>query len=534
MKLSFKEKAAYGLGAVGKDMVYMLSASYILYYYQDLLGISGTVMGAIMMAARIFDAFNDPVMGVVVAKTRTRWGKFRPWLLIGTITNAVILYLVFSVPPEISGRGLAAYAAAFYILWGVTYTMMDIPYWSMIPAFTEGGKERENLTSLARSCAGAGSALVTIITMMAVPALGGLTQPEKAARLGEVKERITILEEALEDGASSEKLSEAVTDGIIASENDAEAVLAVLKQEMAEITTVLERAGFSLFALIIAVIFIVFITITCVTIRERSNVSMESPGIGQMFKALITNDQAMAVVLTIVLVNASLYITSNLLIYFFKYDIGGSDWNGTYVLFNSFGGGMQILSMMLFYPLARKFLSVMKVCYMSFAFAVGGYAVLLLMMMAGVKSLVLLLIPGFFVFVAFGLLTVLTTVFLANTVDYGEMKNHRRDESVIFSMQTFVVKLASGVAVFITGLALDLFHISKNTEAAAEEAAEGVQMVTEAAVQGANLTGLRLTMTILPIFGMILAVVIFRRRFILTEEKMEEINRELRSRESKT
>ena len=140
MKLSFREKAAYGLGAVGKDMVYMLSASYILYYYQDLLGIKGTVMGAIMMAARVFDAFNDPVMGVVVAKTKTKWGKFRPWLMIGTITNAIILYLVFSAPPSLTGSGLAVYAAVFYILWGVTYTMMDIPYWSMIPAFTEGGR----------------------------------------------------------------------------------------------------------------------------------------------------------------------------------------------------------------------------------------------------------------------------------------------------------------------------------------------------------------------------------------------------------
>ncbi|MCR5250514.1 MAG: MFS transporter, partial [Lachnospiraceae bacterium] len=116
MRLSGKEKAAYGLGAVGKDMVYMLSASYILYYYQDLLGIAGTVMGAIMMAARVFDAFNDPIMGMIVAKTRTKWGRFRPWLLIGTITNAVVLYLVFSAPPALTGSGLAAYAAVFYIL----------------------------------------------------------------------------------------------------------------------------------------------------------------------------------------------------------------------------------------------------------------------------------------------------------------------------------------------------------------------------------------------------------------------------------
>lgn len=105
MKLSAKEKASYGLGAVGKDMVYMLSASYILYYYQDLLGVSSWVMGVILMAARIFDAFNDPIMGVIVAKTQTKWGKFRPWLLIGTVLNAVVLFFMFAVPKSVTGWG---------------------------------------------------------------------------------------------------------------------------------------------------------------------------------------------------------------------------------------------------------------------------------------------------------------------------------------------------------------------------------------------------------------------------------------------
>ena len=166
MKLTLREKASYGLGAVGKDMVYMLSASYVLYYYQDILGVSAIAMGFILMAARVFDAFNDPFMGIITAKTKTKWGKFRPWLLIGTILNAVILFLMFAAPPALTGGGLVAYAAVTYILWGVTYTMMDIPFWSMIPAFTEGGKERENLTTLGRSCAGVGSALITIVTMM--------------------------------------------------------------------------------------------------------------------------------------------------------------------------------------------------------------------------------------------------------------------------------------------------------------------------------------------------------------------------------
>ena len=182
MRLSGKEKFSYGLGAVGKDMVYMLSASYVLYYYQDILGVNAVIMGIILMAARIFDAFNDPIMGVIVAKTRTKWGKFRPWLLIGTILNAIVLYLMFAVPIGLDGKGLVAYAAVAYIVWGVTYTMMDIPFWSMIPAFTEGGQEREGLSTLARSCAGVGSAIVTIITMMCVTALGKIGHEGASAK----------------------------------------------------------------------------------------------------------------------------------------------------------------------------------------------------------------------------------------------------------------------------------------------------------------------------------------------------------------
>ncbi len=453
MKLTGKEKLSYGLGAVGKDMVYMLSASYILYYYQDILGVSAIAMGVILMAARVFDAFNDPIMGVVVAKTRTRWGKFRPWLMIGTLTNAVILYLMFAAPVSLTGSGLVAYAAAAYILWGVTYTMMDIPYWSMIPAFTDGGKERENLTAMARSCAGVGSALITVVTIMMVQLLGG----------GD------------------------------------------------------ERVGFKYFALIVAVIFILFVTFTCVTIKEKSTVDVDSPSVGTMFRALLQNDQAMTVVAAIVLINCSLYITSNLLIYFFKYDIAGESWYTTYTLFNTFGGAIQILSMMLVFPFLRRFMNTVSIFYLSLVLAMGGYGILLVLMCLGVHALTALLIPAFFIFLAFGLLTVLTTIFLANTVDYGEWKNGRRDESVIFSMQTFVVKLASGVAALAASICLAVSHISKNTDNVATQAAEGSSVMI-----------LRGTMTLIPIAGLIIALIIFRRYFILSEKKVEEISAELK------
>jgi len=462
-KLSGGEKVAYGLGAVGKDMVYMLSASYVLYYYQDILGVSAVAMGIILLIARVFDAFNDPIMGIVVAKTKTRWGKFRPWLFIGTVTNAVVLYIMFAAPPALNGGGLIAYAAVTYILWGVTYTMMDIPYWSMVPAFTEAGKEREGLSALARSCAGVGSAIISIITVATVSALGTMFAGE---------------------GASDKMI---------------------------------ERVGFKYFALVVAVLFIVFIVITCVVIKEKSTVEVKSASVGDMFKALVQNDQAMTMVIAIVMVNTAFYITSNLVIYFFKYDIAGENWKANYTLFNTFGGGCQILAMMLFFPLLRKFFNTMKIFYICFFSAVFGYIVLLVEALTGLTNVFYFLIPGFFIMAAVGMLNVIVTVFLANTVDYGELKNNRRDESVIFSMQTFVVKLASGVAALIASIALSVFHISSDENAVA-------------AISEGSVIGLRMTMTILPILVLAVAVVVFRKKYILTDEKLQEISAKLAER----
>ncbi len=470
-KLSLKSKISYGLGAVGKDMVYMLSASYVLYYFQDLLGVNAIAMGVILMVARVFDAFNDPIMGVVVAKTKTRWGKFRPWLLIGTLTNAVVLFLMFSCPPKLNAGGLVAYAAVFYILWGVTYTMMDIPYWSMIPAFTEGGKEREGLTTLARTCAGVGSAIITIVTMMLVPALGNLFAGENA-------------------GAKA-----------------------------------VEIVGFKWFSLIVAALFILFTVLTCINVKERSTADMETVSVKQMFRALVQNDQAMTVTVAIVLINCAVYITSNLVIYFFKYDFGTTGWNDAYVLFNMFGGAIQVLSMMLFYPMLRRKFSSLQIFYICLGMAVAGYAVLLALAFTNMSNVFLLFIPAFFIFAANGMLTVITTVFLANTVDYGELKNRRRDESVIFSMQTFVVKLASGIAALVASICLSINHLQSGTEVSEADKLVDWSLNVSAGAKA----GLRMTMTVIPVIGLVVAFFWFRRRYILTDAKVEEIAAEVKA-----
>ena len=458
MKLTAKQKAAFGIGAVGKDMVYALSASYVMYFYQDVLGLSATFVGLILMIARVFDALNDPFMGIIVAKTRTKWGRFRPWILTGTVLNALVLYALFAAP-DLSQAGMMAYFSIVYILWGVTYTMMDIPYWSMIPAVTSTPADRENLSVVGRTCAGVGSALIAMFTMLLVGALGGDS----------------------------------------------------------------ERTGFKYVALIVSVAFVVTEIVCCAKVKERNQAEMKTATVKEMFRALFSNDQAIVVVLSIVLINSALYLTSNFIIYFFKYDFGGAGWKGSYTLFSTIGGAAQILGMMLLYPLLRKKLSNTGVFTLSLVLALSGYGLLLVLCLAGLSgNLIALCVPGVVVFACNGMLSVLTTLFLSNSVDYGQLKTGRREESVIFSMQTFVVKAASGVAVFLTGIGLDLIGLVGDTEETGAVAAQSA----------GTLLGLRLMMTVLPMLVLLAVLFLFRRKFILTDEKAAEISRQLRGEEN--
>lgn len=448
MQLSLKQKIAFGIGAVGKDMVYALSASYVLYYYQDILGLSSTFVGLILMIARVFDALNDPFMGVLVAKTKTRWGKFRPWLVSGTVLNAFVLYALYAAP-NLEGAGLMVFFSVVYILWGVTYTMMDIPYWSMIPAITSTPKDTENLSVIGRTCAGVGAAIMAVGTMKSVELLGGGN----------------------------------------------------------------EREGFRYVAIIVAVIFIIAEIVCAMFVKEREDSSMETVKVKDMFKALFQNDQALIVVLSIVLINSALYITSNLIIYFFKYDIGGAGWVNDYTLFSTVGGVFQILGMMVVYPILRGAkltnTGIFKICLVA---DIAAYLILLGLCLAGVHQLVILLIPGAVVFLCNGILSVLTTVFLSNSVDYGQLKTGHREESVIFSMQTFVVKAASGVAVFITGIGLDLIGLVGNSDQTGEIAQQSAQ----------TLKGLEFLMTILPIILLGIAILFFIRKFKLTDAVVQQ------------
>ena len=168
-----KNRFTFGLGTVGRDMVYTLISMYLMFYLTDILDLDTATLwwvNVIIMACRVFDAFNDPVMGVIVDNTHTKWGKFKPWMLVGAILSSIFTVLLFSD----FGLNGAAYIIVFgicYLLWGICFTMNDISYWSMLPSLSKDQKERENIGSVARICANIGlfavvSLIVPITTMI--------------------------------------------------------------------------------------------------------------------------------------------------------------------------------------------------------------------------------------------------------------------------------------------------------------------------------------------------------------------------------
>ncbi len=144
--LTFKEKIGYGLGDTASNFVWKSTMLFLAYFYTDVFGISAAAMGTIFLISRLLDAITDPLMGMIVDRTRTRYGQFRPYILWCAIPFGLIMAITFYTP-DFSYQGRVAYAAVTYILLTLAYTAVNVPYCSMPAALTSDPAERHSLQS---------------------------------------------------------------------------------------------------------------------------------------------------------------------------------------------------------------------------------------------------------------------------------------------------------------------------------------------------------------------------------------------------
>ncbi|MBN2651255.1 MAG: MFS transporter [Spirochaetales bacterium] len=171
-KIPGREITAFSAALGGQNILYGLQVAFIMYAFTEFLGLKPAAVGILFIAARVWDAFNDPIMGLIADRTRTRWGKFRPWLLVIPIPIAILTILNF-VNPGLGSTGNLIYASIIYILWGMVYTLCDIPIWALTSAMSRDSDQRTKLISIARIVSMVGLILPTIL----VPAIADAVSP---------------------------------------------------------------------------------------------------------------------------------------------------------------------------------------------------------------------------------------------------------------------------------------------------------------------------------------------------------------------
>ncbi len=398
-KTTWGQKIGYGVGAVGLDLSYGLFYSYLSYYLSSVLGLKEGFLLLLTPIARIWDGINDPMMGTIVDNTKTKMGKYRPWITIGALCNATVLTLLFT-SFGMSGTKLYIYIAFMYVLWGMTNTMADIPYWSMVPSFTSDPDDRNLVATVARTFSGLGQGIITVATPIILPMISS--------------------------GITTDK-------GYSAT-------------------------GFSRWAFLCAIALVCFAAICVLSTKEKHVVynNSEKFSFKQMFRVIATNDQLVVFIVFAMISNAGWYLTSGTAVYYFTDVLGVPTAQS---LFSTIGAIGSVLGLLVI-PILSKKMSKRAIYQFSLILTIAGYA--LMFLFGPILNITIMLdISYIFASIGIGSMFVAQTVFLADIVDYGEYKTGSRNESITFSMKGFLQKLAYTIQTIILFGGLKLMNYNQ-------------------------------------------------------------------------
>ncbi len=510
--LSKGEIATYSLGSLGREFSNNCVNAFLLVYLCIYQGLSPVTMTVAFMIAKVWDAINDPMLATLVNNTKkSRLGRYRPWILGGALVNAVTLALMF-LP---LGEGVATvwryvFYITLYVLWGMSFTVLDVPFWSMLPTIADTTEERNRISSMAKLIGGLGGFLVGMIGTS------------------------VILPNFSDRGMNRAYIILGITAGVI---------------------------------------MVAFLLFTVIFNREKYEIPHENVGLKYIFEMFKANDQLRAYALSLVLylTGSTISLSQILYLYIYCYEDGANLLSAgfSYTLFWVIACTGQGIAMFFYNQLTRK-IPREKIYTFSYLGCVVSY-VLMFAIFFFLKpgnymlNAVLIALSGASLMLASGMNQIGSTVMIADVVDYGEYKTGKRGDSVIFSVQTLIGKFAGAIAMLILGLGISAAELPTISELPIVDAkgvyvesinvftdddgtylvnneetykkiqtnptyAEKTRLVSENMISSKSLTVLRVFMFLIPIPLCLIGYMIYKKKYWLYGEKYDAIKAEIDAR----
>ncbi len=445
-KTATPNRFTFGLGTVGRDMLYSMVSLYLLYYLTEILNLPDSTMWwmtGVFTALRIFDAFNDPIMGFLVDNTHSRFGKFKPWIAIGGVVGGLLTVLLFT-DFGLVGAPYIILFVVIYLLWDLTYGANDIAYWSMLPSLSINQTEREKIGAFARICANIGMYICVVGILPITKALGGNT-----------------------------------------------------------------KAWF-IFAVAVILITWAFLCFPLFGVKENRAIvqKQESTSLKDMFKVLFKNDQLLFTAISMALFMIGYCTTTTFGTYYFKYAYKNE------AMYSVFAGvlGISQLAALAVFPLFSKRFSRRQLYAAATVLVVVGYIVFFFAPM----NMLVIGLAGVLLFVGQAFIQLLMLMFLADTIEYGQWKLGKRNESITFSVQPFINKIGGALANGIVSVTIIISGIN---------AAKTPDDVT-----ASGLLMMKLAMLIFPLIAIVLGFIVYLRKFKIDKALFNQIVEDLGTR----
>lgn len=438
--VSFREKVLFTFSVFTQNMVFAFVSAYIMIFFTDFVGIRAGEVGTLMLLARVFDAVNDPIMGMISEKTRSPWGKFRPYLFLIPIPLIVLLYLLFT---SFSSTYISHLVWAYlsYVLFWVAFTVADIPLWGLTSVISRQQVERMRLISFGKAIAPIAFVVVSVVSIPLIRLFG----------------------------------------------NDMYAYRSV--------------------AMIFGVLMVIALTLLAIYSKERIPARPEVLSFRQMALLLKQNRLLRRILISQAFIFIIDSLVTAMVVFYATYNLKSVDL-------------VPIISLAIVIPMtigifvATRLAKVMDKKTLLISSLLLRFIGYLLLFFIGWSDPALLILTIAFVALTFGVPEVLLPSMMIETIDYMEHKTGKRADGIVWSTQTFVVKIGASVGGFILGHALMISGFVPNS------------VQTEQ-----TLSLMHATLFLIPAFFTVMSILPMLR-YDLTKEKYQSVLTSLNQRSS--